>query len=235
MKKKSDYILSWAKKLKAVNMLGGKCELCGDKNIFHLTFHHKDKNDKSYEINKIKNYRWSIIEKEIKKCSLLCHNCHQKLHNENEIDHRCASNKKLFLEIKSNRGCEWCGYNNCNGSLQFHHTGKKNYKFTGFSAEFKTIYEIEQEMIDELDECIVLCANCHNKYHTNTEIYYEHEQEIINKSNTLRENSPKINRNLVKKLYFEDGLRQLDISIQLNCGKSTISDIIKEFKKGAVV
>ena len=81
MKTKGEYttILIWAKKLKAIKLLGGECEYCGDNNIFHLVFHHKK--DKLYNINDIKSYRWDIIEKEIKKCSLLCHNCHNELHH----------------------------------------------------------------------------------------------------------------------------------------------------------
>ena len=41
--------------------------------------------------------------------------------------------------------------------------------------------------------------------------------------------SSKIDKEVVKKLYI-DGVRQIDISKLLDCSKSTISGIIKNFK-----
>ena len=40
--KKSEYekILSWSKKIRAIKLMGGACEKCGDENIYHLVFHH---------------------------------------------------------------------------------------------------------------------------------------------------------------------------------------------------
>ena len=68
------------KKQKAVDLLGGKCSNCGyDKCLDALDFHHLDptkKDPKSFE----KNVAWSILKEEIKKCILLCSNCHRELH-----------------------------------------------------------------------------------------------------------------------------------------------------------
>ena len=79
---KSDdaWCLSWAKRIKAINILGGKCCKCGNDNIFQLEFHHEDRFVKENNINTLKNMRWSLVEKEIKKCELLCSNCHYKIH-----------------------------------------------------------------------------------------------------------------------------------------------------------
>lgn len=41
----------------------------------------------------------------------------------------------------------------------------------------------------------------------------------------------KIDRNLIKKMYFEDGKRQIDIVNFFGCKKSTISEIIKKMKE----
>jgi hypothetical protein len=48
MKKKllSTKILHWSKKIRAIELLGGKCEMCEDNNIFHLCFHHEDSEEK---------------------------------------------------------------------------------------------------------------------------------------------------------------------------------------------
>lgn len=56
-KLKSTKILSFAKKIKAIELLGNKCEICGDENIFHLVFHHIEL--KEININKLKNLSFS--------------------------------------------------------------------------------------------------------------------------------------------------------------------------------
>lgn len=60
------------------------CELCGENHPACLQFHHKDRNDKTIEVSQAVLRKWSIesIEKEIKKCQVLCANCHFKLHYE---------------------------------------------------------------------------------------------------------------------------------------------------------
>lgn len=70
-----------AKKQRAVDMFGGKCEKCGyNKCIAALEFHHKDPTKKGISANKMWTMKWETIAKEIKKCSLLCSNCHREAH-----------------------------------------------------------------------------------------------------------------------------------------------------------
>ena len=228
-KKESNRILTWAKKIKAINFLGGKCEMCGNDNIFHLCFHHKNPDEKDFAIRIKKDFRWSIIEKELIKCSLLCNNCHQELHFNKGVYSRLKSNKKLFLDIKNNNGCEQCGYNKQNSCLHFHHPNEKKYKFSNFGIDFKTIDNISEEILLELEKCEILCANCHQELHTDIIFFKEHEKEIIELSKNIKELTPKINRCKVKELYG-NGMKQIEISKLLNCQKSTISMIIKELK-----
>jgi len=67
-----------------INILGGKCEICGYNKCFNsLDFHHKDSNKKEFKIADrrylgIKNKNKTI--KEVKKCMLVCANCHRELH-----------------------------------------------------------------------------------------------------------------------------------------------------------
>ena len=69
------------KKKKAINLLGGKCMLCGyNKCLSALTFHHKNPSEKEFEIGLIKDYSWKKVKKELDKCDLLCFNCHMELH-----------------------------------------------------------------------------------------------------------------------------------------------------------
>lgn len=47
-------ILRYAKKLKSINYLGGKCKKCGESNISKLTFHHINTYEKNSNILIIK-------------------------------------------------------------------------------------------------------------------------------------------------------------------------------------
>lgn len=75
------------------NMLGGKCCICGYNKCFDaLHFHHKDETLKKFTISdaifnrhKTKLSDYEIIE-EIKKCMLVCANCHHELHSQNSFN-----------------------------------------------------------------------------------------------------------------------------------------------------
>ncbi|HEX4774373.1 MAG TPA: hypothetical protein VH234_02560 [Candidatus Saccharimonadales bacterium] len=68
-------------KSRAVAMLGGKCCLCGyDKHPGALDFHHIDRATKSFGISSGGfSWSWTIIEAELKKCILVCANCHREI------------------------------------------------------------------------------------------------------------------------------------------------------------
>ena len=68
------------KKQKAINLLGGKCSICGyDKCNRALEFHHLDTSKKEFTISN-KSFSWEKIEKELLKCILVCANCHAEIH-----------------------------------------------------------------------------------------------------------------------------------------------------------
>jgi len=233
MKLKKDYvkILSWAKKIKAIEILGGKCQHCGDENVFHLTYHHMNPEEKEFNMSSIRQGRWSKIEKELNKCILLCYNCHNEIHKLNNNENsRFNENKRLFLEFKNIDSCKKCGYNKYNGSLHFHHEKEKYFTLNRVMVTYKTVDELSEGITKELNKCIVLCANCHEELHHNTGFFEEYKEEIYEKSRNVRENTPKIDREIVKKMYFEEGKRQIDIIRFFGCTKGTISDIIKKLK-----
>jgi len=69
-------------KLAAVKYLGGKCERCGwSGEIAGFEFHHKNKEEKDFNIGMVANKRWELIKKELKKCELLCSICHRIEHS----------------------------------------------------------------------------------------------------------------------------------------------------------
>jgi len=66
-------------KEQAVAFMGGKCQICGyNRCMRNLAFHHINGTDKSFQI--IGAWSWRKIEEELKKCILVCHNCHGEIH-----------------------------------------------------------------------------------------------------------------------------------------------------------
>ena len=69
------------KKLKAIDILGGKCNICGyNKCLDAIDFHHKNPLEKDNDLNGLWGRKWELIEREIKKCTILCSNCHREYH-----------------------------------------------------------------------------------------------------------------------------------------------------------
>lgn len=72
------------RKLELVKELGNKCQICGyNKNLAALEFHHINPKEKKFDlsIRHIASYSWEKIQQELKKCQLLCSNCHAEYHH----------------------------------------------------------------------------------------------------------------------------------------------------------
>ena len=69
-------------KQKAINSLGGKCQICGyDKCAAALEFHHLDPSQKDFAIGSNGHSRsWERVKQELTKCQLVCANCHREIH-----------------------------------------------------------------------------------------------------------------------------------------------------------
>ena len=69
-------------KVRAIRLFGGLCEECGGK--FHpaiYDFHHIDAESKEHKISVLMMKKWGVkLETELKKCKMLCANCHRLLH-----------------------------------------------------------------------------------------------------------------------------------------------------------
>ena len=80
----------------------------------------------------------------------------------------CRANKranivsnKVLHNLKIN-GCAICGYNDCDAALEFHHTNPQDKKF---QIQRITLRFNNEKIVEELNKCILLCANCHRKVH----------------------------------------------------------------------
>ena len=69
--------------------------------------------------------------------------------------------RKMARDYKGGR-CEICGYNKCDRALSFHHLdpNKKDFGLSdkGLTRSWKKIQQ-------DIDKCILLCANCHMEVH----------------------------------------------------------------------
>ena len=72
-------------KLRAIKILGGKCIECGYNDPRALDFHHPDPSVKEYDCYKLWHRKWEVLEMEIKKCELLCANCHRIKHSSMDL------------------------------------------------------------------------------------------------------------------------------------------------------
>ena len=59
---------------------GSSCADCGEDNINKMTFHHRDPSEKFFTISQPSGRSFEMIDEEIKKCDILCRDCHDKKH-----------------------------------------------------------------------------------------------------------------------------------------------------------
>lgn len=107
------------RKLNLIRVCGNKCNLCGyQKNVAALEFHHINPELKNYGI--ATNGNCHNIHKdleEVKKCILVCANCHREIHSGNYTmeelyEHRIYDEQieaELTFIKKDNLFCKQCG------------------------------------------------------------------------------------------------------------------------------
>lgn len=75
-----------------------------------------------------------------------------------------------FVELKQKKldevfgtSCVVCGYNRCRKALDFHHIDPKikEYKPSQITRNYMTV----ENMLKELESCVLLCSNCHREVH----------------------------------------------------------------------
>lgn len=65
---------------KAIDFCGGKCSICKITDYDVLTFHHRNPNEKSFNLCQSWQKKWKTLQDELEKCDLMCANCHMKFH-----------------------------------------------------------------------------------------------------------------------------------------------------------
>ena len=70
--------------------------------------------------------------------------------------------KKLAVDYKGGK-CSKCGYEKCIAALEFHHVEPQHKDFS-ISKDGST--RSWEKIKNEIDKCILVCANCHREIHS---------------------------------------------------------------------
>jgi len=89
----------------------------------------------------------------------------RKVNNYKRVKSHRQKLKTKAIQYKGG-ACEKCGYNKCEWALDFHHLDA-NLKDFSISQYIKLSWD---KVRNELDKCIILCANCHREIHYNNYI-----------------------------------------------------------------
>lgn len=95
----SKKVIEWRKRTKTriVEAMGGKCSACGYSVCFDaLELHHLIPEKKNFSMGQIRANpkAWKTIVEELKKCVMLCANCHREV----EAGIRHIEHKQYFLD-----------------------------------------------------------------------------------------------------------------------------------------
>ena len=232
-----NYCLKWAKKIIAIRSLGGKCQDCGEDNIFALEFHHTFADEKEDGVSQLFSRGKSLnkIMDEVSKCELLCSNCHRVRHFSSDIKYKKRRRiKRALLREKGVKSCMNCGWDKCMSGLDFHHArGEKEHdisilSFSSMGAKStRGKFQLEDIVIEEINKCDVLCSNCHRISHIDLH-KYEKLKDIIEEKIRLHTPKPKVDHKKVIDLH-EKGHSNIEISKILGCAKSSITYISKKY------
>ncbi len=104
---------------------------------------------------------------QLKYCS---NNCKQKGHYNKHVKtnpnstysqyKRADLRKKEMINLKGGC-CSICGYKKNYSALEFHHIADKSFSLDSRRIANSSI----KKLLEELEKCILLCANCHREHH----------------------------------------------------------------------
>lgn len=89
------------RKERIIRVMGGSCALCGYcKCADALELHHIDPEQKEFGISARVDISWARTAEELKKCVLLCANCHREYHaNEESFELKTSFNQEICDEV----------------------------------------------------------------------------------------------------------------------------------------
>ena len=148
--------------------------------------------------------------------------------------------QKLKEDLVKYKGgeCQICGYHKCLEALEFHHLDPAKKDFSISSSDVLSY----DKMKEEVDKCILVCANCHREIHH--EEYEKMRKEALTKEKEVfteimknREKYSAVSR--VKDSYkylvdagvlkdMENGMKRIDIRKKYHINNRTFNKFLKE-------
>lgn len=160
IKRRKVQILRYNKHREYVMKLKDKpCQDCNKKYPPHvMDYDHRNKKEKCFTISKELGY--AALDKimvEIKKCDLVCANCHRIRTHE----HHKTKNKKpqAFVRAQKDKPCTDCGIKYPYYIMEFDHV--RGEKLFNIASRIAIKEKTKEKIQKEIDKCNVVCANCH--------------------------------------------------------------------------
>ncbi len=140
--------------------------------------------------------------------------------NKCSIESVAKRRRKMKQILVKERGgkCERCTYDKCIQALHFHHRDPDKKSF-GIAAKGHT-RSLEKAQ-EEINKCILICANCHRKEHFDYEKFENNKKEILELSKEYKERHAPYDRKIILDLK-EAGLSNEEIMAELNCSRCTV-------------
>lgn len=136
-----------------------RCSNCSCINPDCIDWHHTK--GKDILISRMIKHGYSTKKflEEVQKCIPLCANCHRKHHFPNKPKAVANSKGRYVYNIKQSGCCIYCGesHSQC---LDFHHKNPKN-KVANISVIIRQTKYNFDDLLLELDKCVLICVNCH--------------------------------------------------------------------------
>lgn len=97
------YVKDYRNRLKEriIYVMGGQCQCCGYRRCQQaLELHHLNPEEKDFTFSANANRSWENVRPELKKCILVCANCHREIHN------KIIDNQILFSSFSEEKAKE---------------------------------------------------------------------------------------------------------------------------------
>lgn len=179
--KKSQKVIDWRNRTKQriVQAFDNKCGICGyNKCNDALDLHHLDPSKKEFSLGKIRAnpISWTKIVNELRKCILICANCHREVHNGitnvpdrvTQFNEEFSDYKKTQEEDRKNKyydKCPICGnekfhrQKTCSYECSAKLTGKYNWD----QVDLKKLYIDDKISILQISQLIGCSDNAVRK------------------------------------------------------------------------
>jgi hypothetical protein len=160
------------RKADLVAAYGGRCVDCGYSTCPEaLQFHHRDPATKDFGLGHFNGSLARLIA-EAAKCDLVCANCHRIRH---ALKASMSRHRMVELRRETKRRaiasfggiCLGCSSAYAPAALEFHHPDASRKEF---AISVDGIYRSWEKVEKELENGVMLCANCHAEVHAGVRV-----------------------------------------------------------------